>query len=160
MKKSIKVMVGFRVIAALLSVLLFSIMTTINTIRIDRNNKASSQTNALLDRAERAETAHYKWIANLSNALYAGTEFTGSKDPTTCVLGQWLYGNADTDDPTILALRNEIEPLHKELHQSATHVLDLYGSDPAEAQKYFQETIQANLTTLVSKIDSIIERSG
>lgn len=160
MKKSIKVMVGFRVIAALLSVLLFSIMTTINTIRIDRSNKASSQTNALLDRAERAETAHYKWIANLSNALYAGTEFTGSKDPTTCVLGQWLYGNADTDDPTILALRNEIEPLHKELHQSATHVLDLYGSEPAEAQKYFQETIQANLTTLVSKIDSIIERSG
>lgn len=160
MKKSIKAMVGFRVAAALVSVLLFSVMTTINTIRIDRNNDASAQTNSLLERAERAETAHYKWITNLSNALYAGSEFTGSKDPTTCVLGQWLYGEADTDDSTILTLRDELEPLHKELHQSASHVLDLYGSDPAEAQKFFQETIQSNLVTLVSKIDSVIERSG
>lgn len=160
MKQSIKVMVGARVIAALLSVLLFSVMTTVNTIRFDRCSKDSSQTNSLLDRAERAETAHYKWIANLSNALYADKEFTGSIDPTTCVLGQWLYGEAGTDDAEILALRSEIEPLHKALHESATLVLDLHKSDPAEAQKYFQETIQANLATLVSKIDSIIERSG
>lgn len=160
MKNSIKVMVGTRVIAALISVLLFSVMTTVNTIRIDHSSDASSNTTALLDRAERAETAHYKWVTNLSNALYADKEFTGSIDPTTCILGQWVYGDAGTDDATIIALRNEIEPLHKELHESATYVLDLHKSDPAAAQQYFQETIQTNLTTLVSKIDSIIERSG
>ena len=36
MRKSIKTMVGIRVIAALASVLLFSVMITINIIRIDR----------------------------------------------------------------------------------------------------------------------------
>lgn len=160
MKKSIKVMVSIRVIAALISVLLFSVMTTVNTIRIDHSNDNSARTTEMLDRAERAETAHYKWITNLSNALYADTDFTGSKDPTACILGQWIYGDPNTDDPTILSLIDEIEPMHKELHQSAEYVLTLKESDPAAAKEYFQGTIQANLTTLVSKIDSIIERSG
>ena len=98
MRKSIKTMVGIRVIAALASVLLFSVMITVNIIRIDRTQERSIQASAVLDRALTAEVAHYKWASNLSNALYAGTEFTGSKDPTTCVLGQWLYGEAGMDE--------------------------------------------------------------
>ncbi len=81
MRKSIKTMVGIRVIAALASVLLFSVMITVNIIRIDRTQERSIQASAVLDRALTAEVAHYKWASNLSNALYAGTEFTGSKDP-------------------------------------------------------------------------------
>ena len=59
------------------------------------------------------EAPHNKWSSNLSNALYSGSEFTGSTDPTGCVLGQWLYGEAGTDDKTILDLRSQLEPLHK-----------------------------------------------
>lgn len=103
MKKSIKTMVMIRVAAVLVSTLLLSIMTTINTMNIDRIKDLRTQTTELLDRAERAEVAHYKWLTNLSNALYAGTEFTGSMDPTTCVLGQWIYGNANTTDAEILS---------------------------------------------------------
>lgn len=160
MKKSIKKMVGFRVAAALASTLLFSGMTTVNTLRIDAAQTDAAQSNALLERVQRAETAHYKWAANLSSALYAGTEFTGSIDPTTCVLGQWLYGEAATDDPEIQALRSQLEPLHKELHQSATHVLDLLENSPEQARLYYQNTIQSNLTTLVGLLDQVIERDG
>ena len=149
MRKSIKQMVGIRVIAALVSVLLFSVMMTVSIMRVDRTQESSAQASALLDKSQKAETAHYKWSSNLSNALYAGTEFTGSMDPTTCVLGQWLYGEAGTEDEKILQLRNEIEPLHKELHESASYVLNLAESSPRQAQEYYHETIQSNLGVLV-----------
>lgn len=158
MKKSIKKMVGFRVAAAFASVLLFSFMTTINIIRIDRNEDDMVKVNTLLDRVQTAEAAHYKWASNLSNALYAGTEFTGSTDPTACVLGQWLYGEADTEDDTILNLRGRIETLHRELHSSAVYVLDMHKESPESAQNYYRETIQGNLTTLVGMLDEIIAR--
>lgn len=158
MGKSIKVNVGFRVAAALASMILFSVMTTVNIMRIDGAQTVNIQTSALLARARTAETAHYKWSANLSNALYAGTEFTGSMDPTTCVLGQWLYGEAGTEDAEILRLRGELEGLHKELHGSAAEVLEMYKSSPDDAQQYYQTTIQSNLTTLVGILDQVIDR--
>ena len=158
MRKSIKTMVGIRVAVALAAIILFSVMMTVNIIRISHTQTASAQANALLDRAQRAEVAHYKWSSNLSNALYAGTEFTGSIDPTTCVLGQWLYGDAGTEDKENPALRTQLEPLHKELHESATYVLELLNTNPEQAQAYYQETIQSNLTTLVGLLDQVIER--
>lgn len=157
MRKSIRKMVLIRVAAALASVLLFSVMMTVNIIRVDRTQEASAQANALLDRAQKAEAAHYKWSSGLSNALYAGAEFTGSIDPTSCILGQWLYGEAGTEDEKVLKLRSEMEPLHKELHESATYVLDLLKQNPEKAQKYYQETIQSNLTTLVGLLDEVVE---
>lgn len=160
MRKSIKVMVGVRVAAAFLSVLLFSFLTTKNIITMDHSEEFNVEVNALLQRAQSAEVAHYKWSANLSNALYSGSEFTGSTDHTGCVLGQWLYGEAGTDDEHILDLRNQMEPLHKELHQSAITVLELMETSPEKAQDYYQETIQANLKVLVGLLDEVVERGS
>ena len=104
MRKSIKIMVGIRIALAFLAVLLFSTLTTRNIINMEQSEEYNIEVNALLQRVQKAEVAHYKWSGNLSNALYAGTEFTGSTDPTGCVLGQWLYGEAGTDDQEILDL--------------------------------------------------------
>lgn len=158
MRKSIKVMVGIRVVAAFLSVLLFSFLTTKNIINMDRSEEFNVEVNALLQRAQSAEVAHYKWASNLSSALYSGTEFTGSTDPTGCILGQWLYGEAGTDDEHILDLRDQMEPLHRELHQSAVYVLELMETNPKAAREYYQETIQANLKVLVGLLDEVVER--
>lgn len=158
MRKSVKLMVGIRVAAAFLSMMLFSVLTTTNIINVDHSEENNSAVNALLTRAQKAEAAHYKWASNLSNALYAGMEFTGSTDPTGCVLGQWIYGEAGTDDETILKLRSQLQPLHEELHQSAVYVLELYETDPAQAQQYYQETIQGNLTVLVGMLDEVIDQ--
>lgn len=160
MRKSIKIMVGIRIAAAFIAVLLFSTLTTRNIINMERSEEDSVAVNALLQRAQKAEVAHYKWSANLSNALYAGTEFTGSTDPTGCVLGQWLYGEAGTEDETILNLRSQMEPLHKELHASATYVLDMMETNPGQAQAYYQQTILSNLNTLVGMLDQVVERGG
>lgn len=160
MRRSIKVMVGVRIVAAFIAVMLFSGFTTINIIKMEDSEEYNVEVNALLQRAQKAEVAHYKWSANLSHALYAGTEFTGSTDPTGCVLGQWLYGEAGTDDETILKLRSQLEPLHKELHASATYVLEMMEKNPAQAQAYYQETILSNLSTLVGMLDQVVERGA
>lgn len=160
MRKSIKLMVGIRVAAALASILLLSNVTINNIAQIKKTQAAEKQITSLLSNVQLAETAHYKWSSNLSNALYAGTEFTGSTDPTTCVLGQWVYGEAGTDDARVLKLRSEIEPLHKSLHESAVYVLNLMKTDPNQAQTYYQNTILSNLTTLVGKLDEIVEQES
>ena len=60
MRKSIKKSVGVRVIAALAAVLLFSVMMTVNILRVESTEKRSVQANSLLDRSNKAEAAHYK----------------------------------------------------------------------------------------------------
>lgn len=158
MRKSIKIMAGTRIVAALLAVVLFSVLTTKNIFNMEASEEANVAVNALLQRAQKAEAAHYKWSSNLSHALYSGAEFTGSTDPTGCVLGQWLYGDAGTDDATILDLRSQLEPLHRELHESAVYVLELYETDPEQAQAYYQDTIMSNLGVLVGLLDQVVER--
>ena len=158
MRQGINKMVGIRVIAALFSVVLFSCVTTYNIFRIQYIEKDTTQANNLLNRAQQAETAHYRWASGLSNALYAGAEFTGSIDPTTCVLGQWLYGEAGTDDADVMSLRSQLEPLHRQLHSSATEALDLLSTSPFEAREYYQESILTNLGTLVGLLDQVVER--
>lgn len=160
MNKSIKTAAGIRVAAALISVLIFSVMTTMNIFRIQDNQSKSTNVNSLLNTMQTAEAAHYKWAANLSSALYSGTEFTGSIDPTTCVLGKWLYGEAGTDDETILNIKSQLEPLHKTLHESATYVLDRMQENPEEAQLYYQNTIQSTLGSIVGLLEEIVARGG
>lgn len=159
MNKSIKKSVSIRVAGAVLMIFLFSGITTMNILRIEGLQKHNVKASATLDQVQRAETAHYKWSANLSSALYSDTEFTGSMDHTGCVLGKWLYSELEVDDAEINSLRNRIEPLHKELHASAGTALELYEGDKEQARQYYRETILPNLTTLVGYLDEVVERS-
>lgn len=64
MRKSIKIMAGTRIAAALLAVVLFSLLTTRNIYRMGESEEANIAVNALLQRAQKAEAAHYKWSSN------------------------------------------------------------------------------------------------
>lgn len=160
MNKSIKISAGIRVAAALVSVVILSVMTTLNIFRIQENQSNSISVNSLLNTMQTAEAAHYKWASNLSNALYSGTEFTGSIDPTACILGKWIYGEAGTADEEILNIRSQLEPLHKTLHESATYILEHMKDNPEEAQLYYQTTVQSTLGNIVSLLEKIVERGG
>ena len=159
MRKSIKRTVSIRVIAALFSIILFSVMTTLNIFRIQSFETVNAQASDLLERAHQAEAAHYKWNLSLSSALYAGSEFTGSMDPTSCIIGLWIYGDPGTDDADILALRQQMEPVHKAIHESASYVLDLMKSSPVQAREYYQTTIQTNIQTLVGLLSQVVNES-
>ena len=142
-----------------MAIVLLAVVMLVNIGQINAKQRESAAEGAVLSTVMQAEVAHYKWSANLSNALYAGAEFTGSKDPTACVLGKWIYGELGTEDETILALRDKIEPLHKELHASATEALELLAGSPSRGRTYYQETILTNLNTLVGYLDEVAARS-
>ena len=158
MGNSIKRSVMIRVVCALVAVILFSFVTTSNILRIERTQDRSILANAMLSQVQQAEAAHYKWSANLSNAMYAGTEFTGSLDHTSCVLGKWLYSTLELEDAEIEALRAQIEPLHQELHASAGVALEQYQNSHTRAQQYYQDTILSTLANLVSLLDQVVDR--
>lgn len=159
MGTSIKRSVGIRVACAVLMIFLFSGTTTFNILRIEGLQGDNVSASATLNQVQSAEAAHYKWSANLSNALYSDTEFTGSMDHTSCVLGKWLYSDLELEDAEIDSLRGRIEPLHKELHASAGTALEFYANDKGQAQQYYQETILPNLSTLVGLLEDVVERS-
>lgn len=159
MRKSIKRAVILRAVVALSSMLMCIAVVNISIVRLKDADSNSQAANALLERAQAAEIAHYQWCSNLSNALYAGKEFSGSSDPKSCELGQWLYGEPDVDDEEILRLRQELEPLHKELHNSVTQVIDVLKQNPAAAQAYYQNTIQMNVGKLVELLKQVVSNS-
>ena len=109
---SIKRNVWIRGSAAVAAIILLAAVMMGSIARIRSTQEGSAEASMVHSNALSAEVAHYKWSANLSNALYAGAEFTGSKDPTACALGKWIYGDLGTDDEEILALRDKFEPLH------------------------------------------------
>ena len=86
MGTSIKRSVGIRVACAVLMIFLFSGTTTFNILRIEGLQGDNVSASATLNQVQSAEAAHYKWSANLSNALYSDTEFTGSMDHTLSLI--------------------------------------------------------------------------
>jgi len=59
-----------------------------------------------------------------------GTEFTGSKDYRTCVLGNWFYSSDLSGvDSRILELIEEMKPIHQAIHESAQIILEICRND-------------------------------
>ena len=159
MKRSIKHAVWIRITAATCSSLAFCAAVNIGIEGIREAQAESTSAETILEQAQAAEAAHYHWSSGLSSALYGGAAFTGTTDPTSCSLGKWIYGDAGSEDEKLLSLRAELEPMHKQLHESATHVLSLLETDPTAAQAYYYNTIRVNVDTLVGKLTQVIERA-
>lgn len=94
-----------------------------------------------------AEIAHYKWVLNLSNAVNYGVDFTGEKDPTKCVFGKFIYGEAE-EEPDMQAFYTQVEPLHKQLHALADQVLNLAQTDHNGAVQLLRTDVNQTVNSL------------
>ncbi|MCI8441494.1 MAG: hypothetical protein HFG27_03050 [Provencibacterium sp.] len=160
MKRSIKKIVWIRVAIIFLVVIVSGGATMLGVRGINGFNRSTMEATELLHTALNAEKAHFSWIENLSSAVGLGTEFTGSTDYTACSLGQWLYGSAIEDsDESIARLVQEIEPLHRAVHESATEVLAMRESDPEAAHAAYLNGTRANVTKLIELLDEVVSIS-
>ncbi len=157
MRKSIKRSVSLRIGAALCSSLILCATINIGIAHIRTVQEESANIEGVLEKVQAAEVAHYKWSSELSSAVYEGSKFTGSTDPTACGLGQWIYGELGLKDDKLSNLRNEVEPMHRALHESALHILDLYEQDPEKAQEYYNTVIKRDVDYLVGKLEEMVE---
>ena len=96
-------------------------------------------------------------MENLGSALSFGTEFTGSKDDTSCVLGKWLYSEKSYENEEAEQIKEEMKSLHKEIHESAEEVLSLNEKDKEAAHDMYVNTIKTNIAELVKRLHRIIE---
>lgn len=162
MEKSIKKAIWMRV-AIIFFVVIVSGASTVTYLRkIRRINKETVEATNIHTMALSAEKAHYSWIENLSSAISYGTEFTGSTDCTTCVLGKWLYNTDRTTirNPRILSLMDEIIPIHEAIHTSATEILELNQRDHEQAKEMYLNVVKKNVTDLVTLLEEVVEANN
>jgi methyl-accepting chemotaxis protein len=91
--------------------------------------------------------AHYNWKQNLSNALFGGTEFTGSLNPNNCAFGQWLHsdGAVNHANNNVRMLLNRIEEPHRIIHVEADLALRLMKEgNPEEGLLIYWEQVLPN----------------
>ncbi len=159
-RKSIKKQMRNQAILMITAMLLWCGVVLGGAATIENSRRQVQEAATLENQALSAQAAHFHWFGQLTDSVLTGVKFSGSTTYTDCALGQWIYGEAGTDDPTILALRDELEPLHKKLHESAVTAMDLREKSPEQAMRYFRTEISDTVNTLVAKLDEVIQRSN
>lgn len=157
MKHTIKQEVILRIALIIAVVIVSGIVTVSGMNRVKNYSKSTEEATEINNLVLTAQKAHYGWVENLCSAIAMGTEFTGSKDYRTCVLGNWFY-NSDLSaihDEEMLRLIEEMKPIHQKIHESAQTILDLNVTDPEQANQLYLEETRANVDKLVSLLDQV-----
>ena len=148
--------VMIRVVLTLVAVVISGWMTVSSMGNI-RGYTQSTQEAAEIDTLVlKAQSAHNSWVENLCSAISMGTEFTGSKDYKTCVLGNWFYGTDLSGlSDEMLDLIEEMKPIHQAIHESAQTILDLNATDHEAAKEMYQNVTKANVIRLIALLDQV-----
>ncbi|MBR5590237.1 MAG: CZB domain-containing protein, partial [Anaerotignum sp.] len=108
------------------------------------------------NRFQQAVADHYKWVYGLTASIAFDQEFTGTTDPTQCVLGQFLYSDTVQHDPQWASFLSAIEPVHKEMHSGAQYIATLQDAELVKQE--FSENIQPNINAIVNILNQEIVR--
>ncbi len=157
MRQSIKQQVMIRIALIFLCVIISGIVTISAMSKVRGYSRSTEQATHINSLVLTAEKAHYGWVENLCSAVTLGTEFTGSKDYKTCVLGNWFY-NSDLSgikDSEILRLMEEMKPIHQAIHESAQTILDMNETDPEQARQMYQQVTKVNVDNLVALLEQV-----
>ncbi len=157
MKRSIKQDIMIRIVLIFVVVIVSGIIIMSGMNRVKRYSKSTEAATEIHSIVLTAGRAHYSWVENLCSAVSMNTEFTGSKDYRTCVLGNWFYNSdlSKVEDDQVLKLIEEMKPIHQAIHESAQTILDLNVTDPEAAKKMYLEDTKAKVDKLVSILDQV-----
>jgi methyl-accepting chemotaxis protein len=84
------------------------------------------------------EIAHNTLLAKVGRLLLSNASFEGGTDDTACSLGKWLQ-HMDTSNPEIVALANQLRPIHSQLHQYTNQIKTLVANGQIETAKEIYE---------------------
>ena len=104
-----------------------------------------------------AEIDHLKWVTGLKYTVELGDEFSGQLDETKCALGQLIYGDGknDINIDGIPQLLDQIEPLHKSLHEYGVSLVDTSKTNPDSAINTLTTEVEPLFDELLGKINEI-----
>ena len=117
----------------------------------NRNNQADTQS---------ALAKHYEWLETYTESIQNGTQFTGSLDYNTCLLGKWLAGtnSKDLSDSVIRETLDSLIGPHQRMHTQAADILALAKTDKDAAYAKFQEEIKPLTEQVIAGLDTISNR--
>lgn len=150
-----QILSGYRhvilVMCLLVAVSLISLIQISRDYRVvsnNRDNQAATQS---------ALAKHYEWLEMYNESIVNGTEFKGSLDYNTCLLGQWLSGVSDSDlsDTVIRTALDETQEPHQKMHTLASEILELAETDQEAAYKKFNEELKPLTEKVIQGLDKI-----
>lgn len=100
--------------------------------------------------------AHYQWRSQLNTALQQGTEFTGSLDPETCSLGQWMASYTE-EDPQAQAILNRVQSPHQQLHNLARELIALSDTNEELANQRFLAEVNPLTDEVVATLQELAD---
>lgn len=98
------------------------------------------------------EVDHLVWSGKVQDSILLGhKDLTVQLDPTKCGLGKFMVGEEGqkmrASDPKLATLLDEIDPVHKKLHQEGEKIKSaLVAGDAGAATKHYQEQVVPVLT--------------
>ena len=132
-------------------------VSLISLIQISRNYRVVSNNRDNQAATQSALAKHYEWLEMYNESIVNGTEFKGSLDYNTCLLGQWLSGVSDSDlsDTVIRTALEETQEPHQKMHTLASEILELAANDQTAAYKRFNEELKPLTEKVIQGLDKI-----
>lgn len=141
------IMIMFVLVAVSL-ISLFQISRDYRTVSDNRDNQASTQT---------ALAKHYEWRELLQESILEGTDFQGSLDHQSCLLGRWMAqtDEADLTNALIKNTLNSIQTPHEKMHAQAAELLVLAETDRDAAYLRFVDEIKPLTAQVIDGLGKI-----
>ena len=98
---------------------------------------------------------HKEWVETLHNSITNGVEFHLTTNPHHCDLGKWLDGFTSYDNH-VSSILKELNIFHKQLHQSATSILNLAKTDIDAALDQYKTSIMVIYDTTTHYLNQFI----
>jgi len=105
--------------------------------------------------------AHYSWRNGLTKAVITEAEFTGSLDPNTCALGQWLNSEdaKNVTDPELRKLLSRVSDPHDYIHYEAENILKLINDGNKDAaMDELKNNVFLKFNEVISELTAIGDR--
>jgi len=114
--------------------------------------------------AER-EADHLKWASEIRDTFLKGSDkLEIQTDPAKCALGKWLHSEVakkayENGNSKFKKLWDEMVPLHKDLHESATDIRQNLAVSPEAARKTFEEKTLPILHQTLVRLEDLKEEA-
>jgi len=161
MKIRIKLFGGFFIVV--------SIGLVLGIVGYYSNAKLTASSKHILELSEVRVTitsilnAHLIWRQGLTDAVYTGSEFTGSLNSSTCSLGKYLNSEEVkkmTDPESIALLQQVIEP-HRFIHSKAGEIVNhIENGETQDAFKKLKDDVSPNTMIVIYDLEKIETRYG
>ncbi|MDD2465115.1 MAG: methyl-accepting chemotaxis protein [Desulfobulbus sp.] len=109
------------------------------------------------------EIAHNALLAKISKLILFGVPFEGGTGDADCALGKWMQ-NMDTTNKEMVALVNQLKPIHTAMHHGVAQAKKLATSGQAyEAKGILEEQIYPSseqVFVLVHKMTALVDQAN